>query len=168
MLHLRKATIADLQTLLHWDKQIHVINADPHDDWNWEVELRQNPTWREQLIAEWNHYPIGFIQIIDPAKEETQYWGEIEDNKRAIDIWIGEKEHLGKGYGTRMMNKALDRCFAVPEVKEVIIDPLESNRRAINFYRKIGFEFVEKRVFGNDCCEVYAMSRLKWLSNFKQ
>lgn len=43
---------------------------------------------------------IGVIQVIDPAGEETQYWGNIGEGYRAIDIWIGEAEDLGKGYGT--------------------------------------------------------------------
>jgi aminoglycoside 6'-N-acetyltransferase len=162
MLHLRNATIADLPTLLFWDKQAHVIAADPNDDWNWETELSRKPDWREQLIAEREGKPIGFIQIIDPDKEETHYWGKIGANKRAIDIWIGAKNDLGKGYGTIMMKLALDRCFADPEVDEVLIDPLESNQRAIHFYRKIGFAFVEKRSFGKDRCEVYSISRQKW------
>lgn len=166
MLRLRKAKIADLELLLYWDKQAHVIASDPNDDWNWEDELTRTPEWREQLIAELNGSPIGFIQIIDPAKEETNYWGMVEPNKRAIDIWIGEKENLGKGYGGIMMKLALDRCFNATNVTEVLIDPLESNKDAIRFYKRIGFEFVEKRTFGNDKCDVYRITRDKWLINY--
>ena len=165
MLQLRTAKIADLELLLHWDKQEHVIESDPNDDWNWEDELTRTPEWREQLIAELNGSPIGFIQIIDPAKEETNYWGTIEHNKRAIDIWIGEKENLGKGYGSIMMKLALNRCFNATNVTEVLIDPLESNTDAIRFYKRIGFEFVENRTFGDDKCEVYRITRDKWLTN---
>ena len=163
MIQFRKANINDLEILKHWDKQEHVIASDPNDDWNWEVELLQESAWREQLIAERNGEPIGFLQIIDPANEETHYWGEIGFNKRAIDIWIGEKHNLNKGYGTEMMNLALERCFAEEEVTEVVIDPLVSNKKAIRFYKRIGFEFVERRIFGNDRCEVYSISRTKWL-----
>jgi len=162
MVQLRKATIEDLKILEYWDKQEHVIESDPNDDWNWELELNREPAWRAQLIAEISGKPIGFIQIIDPAKEESKYWGEMEENKRAIDIWIGEKENLGKGYGTKMMRKALEICFENPDVDEVLIDPIESNEKAIQFYKKIGFEFKEKRVFYDDKCEVYSISRSKW------
>ena len=54
------------------------------------------------------------IQIIDPALEESHYWGDVPENLRAIDIWIGEETDLGKGYGTQMMQLALARCFGVP------------------------------------------------------
>ena len=68
------------------------------------------------LIAELNGQPIGAMQIIDPHFERTHYWGEIEPNLRAIDIWIGEPDCLGMGYGETMMRLALQRCFANPRV----------------------------------------------------
>ena len=49
------------------------MDCDPDDEWNWEAELNRNPEWREQLVAESNGEPIGFIQIIDPFSEETFY-----------------------------------------------------------------------------------------------
>ena len=71
MIILRNAVINDLSLLNYWDEQEHVIASDPNDDWNWEEELLKNPEWREQLIAELDGRPIGFIQIIDPYKEEA-------------------------------------------------------------------------------------------------
>ena len=159
---LRPANIDDLPILQAWDQQEHVIASDPNDDWDWACELRRNPEWREQLIAELDGRPIGFVQIIDPKEEETQYWGNIKAGKRAIDIWIGQKEDLGKGYGTIMMQLALERCFSAPDVIEVLIDPLESNHDAIRFYKKIGFEFLEKRTLGMDICDVYHLTKEKW------
>src|SRR5215475_15125444 len=102
MINLRPATPADLSLLQAWDEQPHVIASDPNDDWGWEVELARNPIWREQLIGEICGRPVGFIQIIDPALEDSHYWGDVEPNLRAIDIWLGEEADLGKGYGTQM------------------------------------------------------------------
>lgn len=150
----------DLQLLNHWDEQPHVIASDPNDDWLWENELGKKPEWREQLIAELDGRPIGFIEIIDPYLEEEHYWGvNVEENLRAIDIWIGEAEDLGKGYGTIMMKLALEKCFAAPEVSAVIIDPLASNVDAHRFYERLGFKFVERRHFGEDDCFVYRLER---------
>jgi aminoglycoside 6'-N-acetyltransferase len=130
---LRPATPSDLELLRHWDEQPHVIASDPNDDWAWEVELKRDPDWREQLIAEANGRPIGFVQIIVPALEESHYWGEVPADVRAIDIWIGEKADLRKGYGTQIMKLALARCFAEPSVTAVLIDPLASNTSAHRF-----------------------------------
>jgi aminoglycoside 6'-N-acetyltransferase len=156
---LRPATLADVGLLRHWDEQPHVIAADPNDDWAWEVELGRHPEWREQLLAEADGRPVGFVQIIDPRREETRYWGDVPANLRAIDIWIGDEADLGKGWGTRIMSAALDRCFADPRVSVVLIDPLASNVRAHRFYERMGFRFVERRRFGADDCFVYRVDR---------
>ncbi|WP_199332908.1 GNAT family N-acetyltransferase [Nostoc sp. FACHB-190] len=165
VINLRFATSADLDLLRHWDEQPHVMASDPNDDWNWVVELEKTPDWREQLIAEIDGRPIGFIQIIDPAREESHYWGDVAENLRAIDIWIGEESDLGKGYGTKMMQLALARCFAEPSVAAVIIDPLANNTRAHRFYERFGFQFVEYRRFGEDECFIYRLNRLDWQHN---
>ena len=159
---LRPATIQDLALLQHWDKQPHVIASDPNDDWQWEQELKYDPEWREQLIAQLGDRPIGCIQIIDPALEEEHYWGDVEPNLRAIDIWIGEAEDLGKGYGTKMMQLALERCFTDIVVIAVLVDPLASNTRAHKFYQRFGFKLLEKRIFNLDDCFVFRLTRKDW------
>lgn len=162
MLRLRPATPADLPLLTRWDDEPHVLESDPNDDWGWATELARNPDWREQLIAEVDGMPIGFVQIIDPAREDSHYWGEVAPDLRAIDIWIGEASHLGQGHGTAMMRLALARCFADPAVTAVLIDPLASNTRAHVFYERLGFRFLERRQFGLDDCFVYRLERPDW------
>jgi aminoglycoside 6'-N-acetyltransferase len=162
MITLRAATPADLALLRHWDEQPHVIASDPNDDWHWETELARAPEWREQLIAEDAGRAIGFVQIIDPALEESHYWGEMPEGWRAIDIWIGEEADLGRGYGSTMMKLSLARCFADPAVRGILIDPLASNTRAHRFYERLGFEFVERRQFGKDNCFFYQLPRATW------
>ena len=136
-----------------------MIASDPTDDWGWEAELSRSPAWRAQLIAEADGRPIGFVQLIDPACEESHYWGDVSPNLRALDIWIGEASDLGKGYGTTMMRLALGRCFARPDVAAVLVDPLASNTRAHRFYERLGFRFLERRAFGGDECFVYRLDR---------
>lgn len=159
---LRPAALGDLALLRKWDEAPHVVASDPNDDWNWETELARNPPWREQLVAELDGVPFGFVQIIDPAQEETRYWGEVPANLRAIDIWIGEAAYLGRGLGSALMALALQRCFAAPEVAAVLIDPLESNTRARRFYERLGFVAQERRRFGADDCVVYRLERADW------
>ena len=164
MILLRKALPSDLPILQLWDEQPHVMDSDPNDDWNWALELKRQPEWRWQLIAEENGRPVGFIQVIDPHLEETAYWGDIKQGYKAIDIWIGMADDLGKGYGTQMMSVVLDLCFEDTSINEVLIDPLASNEKAIRFYQRLGFEFVEERMFGKDHCHVYTMTRGQWQS----
>lgn len=159
---LRSANPSDLQLLRRWDEKPHVVASDPNDDWGWEVELARSPDWREQLIAEEDGRAIAFVQIIDPAREESHYWGAVEDHLRAIDIWIGEEADLCRGYGSEIMRQALGRCFVEPAVTAVLIDPLASNTRAQRFYERLGFRFLERRRFGEDDCFVYRLERSLW------
>lgn len=161
-LRLRPAGPADLALLRHWDDQPHTIASDPKDDWDWAAELAREPDWREQLIAEFGGRPVGIVQIIDPAREETHYWGDAPAGRRALDIWIGEAADLGRGYGTAMMRAVLARCFAAPEVEAVWVDPLAANVRAHRFYERFGFRCVGPRRFGDDDCLVYELRRAEW------
>lgn len=164
---LRTATPEDAPLLREWDKQPHVraavgvIEGQPEtaSDWEWETVLPLEPLWREFLIAEVDGVPIGFMQIIDPAREESHYWGDVEPNLRAIDIWIGPAEYLNRGYGTQMMRLALQRCFDDPGVTAVIIDPLARNTRSHRFYERLGFRFAAERFFGDDHCRIYRLER---------
>lgn len=160
---LRPARPADRDLLRLWDSRPHVIAASGEDgDFDWDFELPRRVAWRELLIAEEAGRPVGFLQIIDPAEEETHYWGGIGPNLRAIDIWIGEAADLGRGLGTAMMALALDRCFADAAVEAVLIDPLASNTRAHRFYQRLGFTLVGPRIFGPDHCLVYRLERRAW------
>jgi aminoglycoside 6'-N-acetyltransferase len=164
-MHLRLARPSDCDLLRYWDSKPHVISASGDDGFlDWASELHRHPEWRELLIAEKDGRPIGLLQIIDPATEETHYWGEIRPGLRAIDIWIGEESDLGRGYGTQMMRLALRRCFADASVAAVLIDPLVSNVRAHRFYERLGFRRMERRCFGPDDCLVYRLERGAWQS----
>ncbi len=157
---LRPAKLSDLARLRQWDNNPHVAAAGGSDDaFDWQVELPRPVAWRELLIAKSDGRAIGFVQIIDPAEEETRYWGEVEAGLRAIDIWIGEEVDLGRGYGTEMMRLALERCFAEASVTAVLVDPLARNTRAHRFYERLGFRRVERRSFGADDCFVYRLER---------
>lgn len=160
----RIATQADIVLLEKWDQDQAVTDSDPMGDWDWQSELSKQPPWREFLIAEAEGVPIGFVQIIDPAEEETHYWGDIGPGHRAIDIWIGEPAYRNRGLGTEMMKEALRRCFATADVHSVLVDPLQSNSGACRVYERLGFEFVEDRMFEEDACRVCRIDRATWLT----
>jgi aminoglycoside 6'-N-acetyltransferase len=162
-MRLRPATADDIPLLKSWDEKPHVITAGGGDDWyDWDNEIPRDADWGELLIAEHDGRPVGVMEICDPAREPSHYWGDVEDNLRAIDIWIGEESDLGCGLGTQMMQLAFDRCFADENVSAIIIDPLESNADARRFYERLGFRFVERRRFGEDDCAVYRLDRTVW------
>lgn len=157
---LRKAVLADVPTLEYWDELPHVIAAGGEDDaFDWPKEIARDAPWQELLIAEAEGKPVGVMQIIDPAEEITRYWGEIGAGFKALDIWIGPEDMLGRGVGTKMMRLALANCFSSPETHTVLVDPLESNKDAHRFYERLGFSSRGARKFGADDCIVYALTR---------
>jgi aminoglycoside 6'-N-acetyltransferase len=169
-LRLRPATLADVPVLQRWDKEPDVISATSDNSKaetafegiDWAEEIAADSELSRHFIAELNGRPIGAMQIIDPHREPTHYWGDCAENLRAIDIWIGAAADRNRGHGTEMMRLAIERCFASPEVTAILIDPLATNMDAHRFYKRLGFEFVERRFFGDDDCFVYRLERRKW------
>lgn len=167
---LRAATPGDAGVLAGWDREPHVIrcttdNPDADvafDGCDWEAELQEPTPYFTHLIGEVNGRPIGAMLIVDPKLEPTHYWGEAEPDQRAIDIWIGPADALGRGYGSEMMRQAIERCFAEPEITAILIDPLASNVAAHRFYRRLGFVEVGRRWFDEDDCLVHQLTRENW------
>ena len=114
------------------------------------------------VIAEADGRPIGVMQVCDPHLEPTHYWGEIEPDLRAIDIWIRPPDALNRGYGTQMMTLAMNDAFADPKVKAIVIDPLNTNVDAHRFYQRLGFGIVGRRMFDEDDCLVMRLDRATW------
>jgi aminoglycoside 6'-N-acetyltransferase len=165
---LRLATSDDVSLIRTWDQQPHVLeSAGDYFEFDWEGEIPRTVPWREILIAEVDGRPIGMMQIIDPEQEESHYWGAVAPNLRAIDIWIGDAADLGRGYGTKMMQLAIERCFAPAEVTAILIDPLVSNTDAHRFYERLGFRRIERRMFEQDDCYVYRLERADWRAHEK-
>ena len=167
---LRPATVEDADLLARWDREPHVIACSTDDpdadiafggiEWREEIEAASAVSFHR--IAEVEGRPIGVMQVIDPHREPTHYWGEIEPNLRALDIWIGPPDALGHGHGTRMMTLAINDCFADPKVTAIVIDPLASNTDAHRFYQRLGFEPEGRRLFDEDDCLVHRLTRAKW------
>lgn len=169
---LRAATHADIPTLLRWDSDPTVIasasdNPDAatawgeDNDWVENINLYERDVW-EYWIAELDGRPIGAMQLCDPYKEPTRYWGDIEPNLRALDIWIGEPDARGQGYGEMMMRLGIVASFEDPAVTAIVIDPLASNTRAHRFYQRLGFVPIERRTFGEDDTLVHKLTREDW------
>jgi aminoglycoside 6'-N-acetyltransferase len=158
---LRPATPADVPLLEAWDEDPVVAASDPNDDWDWEHDML-GAVGLENLIAELDGRPIGFVQITDLLRDASNYWGNPQVGFKAIDIWIGDPNDRGKGAGRAMMEQAITRCFADTTVHTILIDPIVTNADAIGFYRKLGFTFLENRRFGADECAVHQLTRLGW------
>lgn len=159
---LRRARLDDAEILAQWERDPDVrasTGEEAEDADYWRAEIAPDPPWRDILIAEENARPFGVLVDIDPAHEETHYWGDCGPGLRAFDIWIGAPADRGRGLGGAMMRLAAARAFADPSVGAILIDPLVTNVRAIRFYERIGFVRVGERWFGDDLTLVMRLER---------
>lgn len=158
---LRKVRPEDAALLDCWDSDEAVIASNPNDvgQSDWAAEIAADPDWRRFWIADENGRAVGVLIDIDPAREESRYWGDCGPGLRAFDVWIGAAKDRGRGVGGEMMRLALAEAFADPAVEAVLIDPLASNAAAIRFYERAGFRPVERRRFGEDDCLVMRRDR---------
>lgn len=155
--------IDDVALLERWDDDPDVqaaIGGRGSDWYDWPVELARDVPWRELLIAEDDGRPVGFMQIADAANEESHYWGDVEQGTWSLDIWIGEPDDRGRGVGAEMMRMAMRRIFDHHGATNIVIDPRVGNTRAVEFYRRIGFEELGVREFDDgDWCVVMRLTR---------
>jgi aminoglycoside 6'-N-acetyltransferase len=174
-LTIRVATRADVPTLERWDADPDVIACttdDPDAEQAfpcaiWSDEIAGSSDVTCYYMAELDGRSIGAMQVIDPHAEPTHYWGEIEQNLRAVDIWIGNASDRNQGYGALMMGAVIDACFADPAVTGIIIDPLNTNTNAHRFYRRLGFKPVGRRMFNDeDDCLVHRLERADWREGY--
>lgn len=158
---LRRATPADMPMLLAWDADPDVASSGAARGLEgWQEDLVRDVPWAEELIAEVDGAPVGFMELIDAVGEETHYWGDdVEPGAWALDIWIGRPQDRGRGIGAAMMRVALDRCFDTHGASAVLLDPRRDNTRAHRFYERLGFRLIGARTFGDDDCLVYRLGR---------
>lgn len=62
-------------------------------------------------------------------------------NARAeVDIYIGEKDHWGGGYGTDALRTVCRYGFDTMRLHSIELGVVEANERAIKSYKKVGFQ----------------------------
>lgn len=92
--------------------------------------------------------PIGHIQYWDihtrdiiNTENKDHFTGESKGTY-GIDLFIGEEEYLGKGYGTQALMVFTSALFEKYGAEKIVIDPDADNTNAMRCYEKVGFTFV--------------------------
>lgn len=96
------------------------------------------------FIAYLKDKPIGFIQYYYANKIGDGWWPNETAGTVGIDQFIGEKEYINRGYGTKMIGQFLEKLFSDNKINKIITDVDENNHRAIRCYEKLGFCFSHK------------------------
>lgn len=81
---------------------------------------------------------VGYIQFY----ETDEYLNK--DNVYGIDLFIGEDNFRGKGYGSKVLRKITEYIFEKTSAENIIIDPDINNERAVSCYKRAGFRIVKE------------------------
>ena len=138
----------DYRKLHGWSNQEHIIETYSGREWSLleiEEKYRKRVNGTEPVVPAFIVYKgkdVGYLQFyeIDDGSYETQGSLKIEDDAYAIDLFIGEKDLLGKGIGRKAVSMACDYLFKVMGASAIYVDPRTENERGIRTYAGAGFE----------------------------
>lgn len=144
------------EIILEWFKKEHVKDFYYGDGLkntlrNLDLFIKGIENNGEYSFKHWIAYigdqPLGFLMtslVKGPYNSNDPYNKWYEEGKETItlDLLIGPEEYLGRGLGHRMIQEFLLDRFS--HVDKVLIDPEESNTRAIRVYEKSGFRKIEQ------------------------
>jgi len=149
-IYFKKFTLEDVPLYYEWAEKSHVKNV-------WFLEGYQKKEYiLEKIAGNGIEYPfliladdnpIGFIQYWDVyardqiEKDKVDYFTGEPKGTFGIDIFIGEENYLGKGYGSQILVSFTKLLFENYGAKKIVIDPSADNKQAIRSYEKAGFHF---------------------------
>lgn len=142
--YLRKMTVEDTDQVIRWRNAPHVM----------ERFLFRTPLTKEMHLR-WIKEKIGSGQVeqfIICEKEKDRgigsfYFRDIDKEHRSAElgIFIGEKDALGKGYGTEAVQLGVKYGFENLKLEKIMLRVINDNVAAIKNYEKNGFKINEGR-----------------------
>ncbi|MCC2646794.1 MAG: hypothetical protein K0R02_859 [Rickettsiaceae bacterium] len=92
-----------------------------------------------------NGIEAGYIQFYnahDFPREQGYETNELPQNCASIDVYIGEAEFIGKGFGPKSIEQFTNE-YIFPKYDYVFVDPDTKNYGAIIAYEKCGFKIIK-------------------------
>lgn len=104
-------------------------------------------------IAYVNEEPVGYIKLIF-NQTHPKLTGKVAELEKIYVL----KSHWDTKTGAALMQYAIEVCKQ-HEFEKLYLGVWQENERAVNFYRKFGFDVFDNRQFqlGNRLCEDYMM-----------
>ena len=78
--------------------------------------------------------------VLKGEKSEYAKYRETDGLAITLDIFICDRQYLGKGLATQVIKEFLMSQFS--DISEVFIDPEQKNEKAVHVYQKTGFQIV--------------------------
>lgn len=138
----------DIPLLFTWFLQPHVhqwwaVPETQREFADYILEKVQGGNARAYMVL-LDDAPLGYIQYyyLNPNLEADEAWlPKLPEHTVGIDQLIGDKNMLGKGYGTLFIAQFITYLSTVvdPKITTVIADPDAENYGAVKCYEKVGF-----------------------------
>ena len=116
----------DLELLCKWLDKPHVKewwnDGLSHDEIKEKYRKRIDNNTIVPYIAYLDDKPIGFIQYYHAEKVGNGWWPDQPEGAVGIDQFIGEKDFINRGHGTKMIRAFSKKLFENPTVKKIITD----------------------------------------------
>jgi len=106
---------------------------------------------------------IGYIQTY-LLKDYPEYNMLVQpgDGSSGIDLFIGEREYLHKGLGSKIIRKFIrEKIFCNTYINKCVIGPEPGNAAAIRAYEKAGFRYVKTIQVPDETEPEYIMELLR-------
>jgi len=145
MISFRKMKKSDIEMVIKWIREDHVLEY-----WVSAQNVSDEMLYKkynerlikddiETFIISIKSTPIGLIQTY--FMDSFNPYNILDISSKGIDLFIGEREFVNKGYGTRVIIEFLKLwVFSNPDIQYACIDPEVANERAIHVYKKVGFQ----------------------------
>lgn len=122
----------------------------------WETDERAHALWCANLIP----YPFSEKELQDVLDKNEREWGDsaytvtendgqpigfftysvnVKDNSGFLKFIVVDSELRGKGYGTKMLELALNYAYLITGVASVQLNVFDVNKGAKKCYLKAGF-----------------------------
>lgn len=148
-IHFRKLLISDLVLMHKW------LNLNFVNQWYGkgkysyeEIVHKYGPRITGQVpttpyLIQYGDNPIGYIQTyhINDHPDYNKYV-QADEHAAGLDLLIGERAYLHKGYGSAALIKFLEQVvFSDDRINSCIVGPEPKNKAAIKCYEKAGFRY---------------------------
>jgi RimJ/RimL family protein N-acetyltransferase len=149
----KKLELKDMPLFFEWVKKPHIARWWKSDTYEEFVEKYQSKingaadNYSFPFIIHIDEKPIGWIQYYLADKTDDGWWMKQHGQPVGtigMDIIIGETEYIGKGFGTMLIKKFVEKIFKETAAPKIIIDPDVENKAAIRCYEKVGFQKVKE------------------------
>lgn len=145
--------------LLKWLESPHVkVWWDPNVQWTPQLIKEKYGTYVQGYKIEkgvrkpiqayiicLNDIPMGYVQLYNIHNFAEDYPDVLEglpDSLAALDFFVGEKEFLGKGLTSIILQQFLKE-YVDPSYEACFVDPDTANIIAIRAYEKAGFKIIQ-------------------------